>query len=85
MIFPKQSKSNGADYDAYDEDIAVVNVFFETPVVFQFSSQMAQTWLDFMAAVGGLMGLCVGISIISVVELVYLCMQLCTRAARYSS
>ena len=85
LIFPKQSKSNGADYDAYDEDIAVVNVFFETPVVFQFSSQMAQTWLDFMAAVGGLMGLCVGISIISVVELVYLCMQLCNRAARYSS
>jgi hypothetical protein len=39
-IFTQMSK----EYDAYDTDIAVVTIFFETSTVFQFGSQLRLTW-----------------------------------------
>ena len=70
------------EYDAYNEDIAIVNVFFDTPAVFLYSSQPAQTWVDFFAAIGGLLGLCFGFSIITLVEVIWLCLQLAKSVSK---
>ncbi len=64
------------DYDAYQKDIAVLNVFFDSTTVMLFKSQRRQSWLDYFSAVGGALGLCIGLSIITVVELVWLCLRM---------
>jgi hypothetical protein len=63
-------------YDAYDKDIAVLNVFFDSTTVMMFTSQQRQSWLDYFSSVGGALGLCIGLSIITVVELVWLCLRI---------
>jgi hypothetical protein len=65
-----------ADYDAYEEDIAVVSVFFESPAVFLYRSQHSQTWIDFFSAIGGLLGVCFGFSFVTIAELIWLCIHL---------
>ena len=64
------------EYDAYEEDIAIVSVFFESSSVFLYGSQHSQTWIDFFSAVGGLMGLCFGFSFITIIELIWLCIHI---------
>lgn len=56
-------------HDAYVEDIGVLNVFFESPVVLKFKTSQRLGWIDFIANVGGLLGLCVGLSIVTVIEM----------------
>jgi hypothetical protein len=58
-------------YDAYDRDVAVVRFFFESPTVFQFVRQPSMTWVAFLSQVGGLLGLCLGFSVASGIELGY--------------
>ena len=70
---------NSKEYDAYDKDIAVLNVFFGTSTVMSFNSQKRQSWLDYLSSVGGALGLCIGLSIITVVELVWLCLRVAGR------
>ncbi len=72
-VFKKLHPSN---YNAYEEDIAMVQVFFEPSAVFLFGSDSSQTWVDFFATVGGLLGLCIGVSIITIVEILWLCLRL---------
>jgi hypothetical protein len=69
-------------YNAYEEDIAVVQVFFEPSAVFLYGSESSQTWVDFFATVGGLLGLCIGVSIISIVEIFWLCLKLVVKAMK---
>jgi len=65
------------EYDAYEKDIAVLRVFFDSSTVMQFSSQPMQSWIDYFSAVGGALGLCIGLSIITVIEVIWLCLRLC--------
>ncbi len=44
------------EYDAYEKDIAVLNVFFDSTTVMLFKSQRRQSWLDYFSAVGGALG-----------------------------
>ena len=37
-------------------------------------------WVDYFANVGGLLGLCIGLSIVTIMELVWLCMRLARTA-----
>ena len=67
-IFP----SNPTTYNAYDEDIAMVQIYFKKSSVFQMGSQPRMTWIDYLSAVGGLMCLVLGMGLISVIELVWL-------------
>ncbi len=69
-------KLHPSSYNAYEEDIAMVQVFFEPSAIFLFGSDSSQTWVDFFATVGGLLGLCIGVSIITIVELLWLCLRL---------
>ena len=69
-IFTTSFKEN-EQYDAYEKDIAVVTFFFESNTVFEFERRSRMTVIDFVSQVGGLLGLCMGFSLVSLVELVY--------------
>ena len=88
-------------YNAYEKDIAVVNIFFGGSTVFgeemllqfiihtflsdssEFERSRRMTWLDFISNLGGLCGLCLGISFVSMIELVYwFLLQFFTRVLR---
>ena len=63
------------NYDAFDSDIAALHIYFRRSTVFQLGTQPTMTWIDFMSQVGGLLGLCIGVSIVTVIELVWLCLR----------
>ena len=58
-------------YDAYEKDIAIVSFYFKEPAVLEFSREARMTQTGFIAQVGGLMGLCLGFSFLSLIELIY--------------
>ena len=81
-------------YNAYDRDIAVVNIFFGESTVFgerkqnkvknigfkvdnifflEFERSKKMTWFDFFSSIGGICGLCLGMSAISIVHLLVHC------------
>ena len=80
------------EYNAYERDIAVVNIFFGKTSVLglpvsltsskklvdelpsflaEFERSPKMTWFDFISSFGGFCGLCLGISFVSVVEIIY--------------
>ena len=59
------------DYDAYEKDIATVTFFFESSNAFEFLRQSKTTMIDYISQVGGLLGLCLGFSFVSAVEIFY--------------
>ena len=71
-IFPAANKK-APTYDAYEKDIAVVTFFFESPTVFEYLKESRMTLLQFISQMGGLLGLCIGLSFISVIEILYWC------------
>jgi len=80
-IFSNQYIGNSFDflsrkYDAFDEDLAVVNIFFDTSSIMEFRTKLRLGWVDFISSVGGLLGLCLGFSIVTVIELIWLFLKL---------
>jgi hypothetical protein len=65
-----------SEYDAYEKDIAVLNVYFDSTTVLKIKSEKRQTWIDFFSNVGGALGLCIGLSIVTIVELFWVCLTL---------
>jgi amiloride-sensitive sodium channel len=63
-------------YDAYKDDIAVVNVYFSSPTVMKFSTTINKTWIDFISGIGGNVGLFIGFSFVTILELVWLVVRL---------
>jgi acid-sensing ion channel, other len=59
-------------YDAYKDDIAVVNVYFSSPTAMKFSTTINKTWIDFISGIGGNVGLFIGFSFVTVFELIWL-------------
>ena len=72
-------------YNAWEEDIAVVNIFFGKDTVMgeinmishiiiifpELERSIRMGPVDFAASLGGLFGLCLGFSIISFIEIIY--------------
>lgn len=58
-------------YDAYQEDFAVAHFFFDSPTAFQFEKSARLTLLDYISQIGGLLGLFIGFSVISGIEIIY--------------
>ena len=58
-------------YNAYERDIAMATFYFDTPTVFQYSREERMTALGYISQMGGLLGLCMGVSFISIIELIY--------------
>ena len=77
-------KTNNKLYDYYASDIAMVEVFFRKSTIVQMGSQPRMTWIDYLSTVGGLMGLVLGMGIVSVVEVIWLCMRLVARKCNLS-
>ncbi len=76
--------NNPETYDAYDEDIAIVHIYFKKSTVFQMESAPKMTWIDYFSAVGGLMGLVLGMGIVSIIELIWLCFRIVARKGNFS-
>lgn len=58
-------------YDAYEKDIATVHFFFESSTVFQYTRTSRMGPVEYISQVGGLLGLCLGFSFCSAIEIVY--------------
>ena len=67
----------GTDYySVYDRDIALLEVFFKKPTIIQITRQARMNWIDYISTVGGLLGLVLGMGIISFIELLWVCLRL---------
>ena len=69
-------EQNPRYYDAFEKDIALVEIFFKKPTLVQVSRKARMNWIDYFSTVGGLLGLVLGMGSISVVELLWLCLRL---------
>ena len=58
-------------YDAYEKDIGMVTFFFESTTAFEYYRFQKMTWTDFISQVGGILGLCMGLSLVSFFEIIY--------------
>ena len=64
------------EYDAFDKDIAILKVFFESPTAILLTTNHSKTWIDFVSVVGGNGGLFIGFSIVTILELFWLIWQI---------
>ena len=69
-IFATKLKMN-PNYNAFEKDIGIVNVFFAKEHVPQYVKANRWTVFDFLSQIGGSLGLFMGISVISVAEVFY--------------
>ena len=58
-------------YNAFDEDIAIVHFYFKNPTTFEYRRYPSLTLVGFFSQIGGLFGLCLGFSFLSLVEILY--------------
>ena len=58
-------------YDAFKQDIAMVNFHFDKTSGLQFKRAPRLTLLDFISQMGGLLGLGIGFSLVSGAEIIY--------------
>lgn len=70
-------------YDAYQKDIALVTFFFESTTVFEYSREVRMTTIQYISQMGGLLGLCMGFSFISFIEILYFLTFRCFRNSFY--
>ncbi len=73
---------NPKDYDAFEKDIAMVQIFFSKSTVFQMGSQPRMTWIDYFSTVGGLLGLVLGLGIPSFIEIIWVCCRMLAFKAK---
>ena len=64
------------NYNPFDKDIALLEVFFKKPSIIQISRQARMSWIDYLSTVGGLLGLVLGMGIVSFIELLWLCLRI---------
>ena len=69
-------EQNPRYHDAFEKDIALVEIFFKKPTLVLVSRKARMNWIDYFSTVGGLLGLVLGMGSISVVELLWLCLRL---------
>jgi len=55
-------------YDPFEKDIAMVEIIYHKSTLVHIGSQLTLTWIDYFAAVGGLMGLVLGMGFVSFIE-----------------
>ena len=58
-------------YDAFEKDIGMINIFFEKSHITRYVRANRMSTFDFVAQIGGSLGLFMGISLISIVEIIY--------------
>ena len=68
-----------SSYDALQNDIAKVEIFFKSTTTMKVKKNVTMTWIDYFSNVGGILGLVLGIGIISVFELIWLNYRMVSR------
>jgi hypothetical protein len=63
-------------YDAYENDFAKIQVYFKQPIAQNIERKPTMTWLDYCSGLGGIMGLVLGMGIISLFEATWLCYRI---------
>ena len=58
-------------YKAYEDDIGIINIFFSEDRVTKYLMRNRMTSFGFLSQVGGTIGLAMGISAISLIEILY--------------
>jgi len=58
-------------YEAYEKDIAKVEIYFKSATVTEIHREPTMTWIDFFAYLGGLFGLGLGFGLIFVFEFIW--------------
>ena len=58
-------------YNAFDRDIAAATFYFPRHTALELVKTPKMSIVDFLSQVGGILGLCVGISLISAIEIIY--------------
>jgi len=59
-------------YDPYSKDIAIASFYFHSSTIIEFRNSLSQTWLVFLANVAGIFGLFIGITLMTIFELLWL-------------
>ena len=57
--------------ERFRRDIAVLNFFFDTPIITQIQLELRTNVFDMISAIGGTLGLFTGISVITLVEVIW--------------
>ena len=69
-MFPSQLKENPF-YDAFEKDIGILRIFFSEDKILKYVTKNRMSNFDFLSQIGGSLGLAMGISIISIIEIFY--------------
>ena len=69
-------EQNPRYYDAFEKDIALVEISFRKSTIIQMGRKTRMNWIDYFSTVGGLLGLVLGMGIISFVEILWVCLRL---------
>ena len=67
----KDSRIKNPTYDAFQNDIAIANFYFDKSTIIRFKRDHRMTLTDYISQVGGLLGLAIGVSFVSGIELLY--------------
>ena len=70
LIFTSEVNENPT-YNAFEKDIGIINVFFKDKKIMRYVTANRMSFFDFLSQIGGSLGLVMGISIISLVEIIY--------------
>ena len=70
LVFQQEFKEHPT-YNAFTEDIAIVNFYFDKSSILQFTRQESMTEIGYISQLGGLLGLFTGFSFISAIEIIY--------------
>ena len=60
-----------SDYEAFEKDIAKVEIYFKSATATKIYREPTMTWIDFLSNLGGLFGLVLGLGVIFVFEIVW--------------
>ena len=67
----KNAHDKSPTYDAFQNDIAMANFYFEKSTILQYKRSQRLTLVGMISQIGGLLGVAMGVSFISMVEIVY--------------
>ena len=70
LVFLHQFRKS-PKYDAFGKDIAIANFYFDQSSVMQYKHGIKMTTIGFISQIGGVMGLSIGLSFVSVIEILY--------------
>jgi hypothetical protein len=76
--------TNKLHYDAFETDIATVEIYFKKSSAIQMGRQSRMNWIDYFSTVGGLLGLVLGMGFVSFIELFWLGLRLLARYLHFN-